>query len=99
MLTTLAAGRVFDFSHAVGRGGSGMGFSRAVALALGEGDTVYVLNRGAEQIKDVPWNRAYVGAPWGSSPLDQCRAMRSLWPIFPALAMALAIHLARWPGA
>ena len=40
MLTTLAAGRVFDFSHAVGRGGgSGMGFSRAVALALGEGDT------------------------------------------------------------
>ncbi len=66
MLTTLAAGRVFDFSHAVGRGGgSGMGFSRAVALALGEGDTVYVLNRGAEQIKDVPWNRAYVGARVG----------------------------------
>ena len=42
-----------------------MGFSRAVALALGAGDTVYVLNRGAEQIKDVPWNRAYVGARVG----------------------------------
>ena len=66
MLTTIAAGRVFDFSHVVGRGGgSGMGFSRAVALALGEGDTVYVLNRGAEQIKDVPWNRSYVGARVG----------------------------------
>jgi len=33
MLTTIAAGRVFDFSHVVGRGGgSGMGFSRAVSL-------------------------------------------------------------------
>jgi DNA-binding beta-propeller fold protein YncE len=66
MLTTQAAGRVFDFSHAVGRGGgSGMGFNRAVALALGEGDTVYVLNRGAEQIKDMPWNRTQVGARVG----------------------------------
>ena len=66
MLTTIAAGRVFDFSHVVGRGGgSGMGFSRAVSVALGAGDTVYVLNRGAEQIKDVPWNRAYVGARVG----------------------------------
>src|SRR5262245_59840248 len=66
MLTTIAAGRVFDFSHVVGRGGgSGMGFNRAVSLALGEGDTVYVLNRGAEQIKEVPWNRSYVGARVG----------------------------------
>jgi DNA-binding beta-propeller fold protein YncE len=42
-----------------------MGFSRAVSLALGEGDTVYVMNRGAEQIKDVAWNRSYVGARVG----------------------------------
>jgi len=42
-----------------------MGFSRAVALALGEGDTVYVLNRGAEQIKDMPWNRTQVGTRVG----------------------------------
>jgi DNA-binding beta-propeller fold protein YncE len=42
-----------------------MGFNRAVALALGEGDTVYVLNRGAEQIKDMPWNRTQVGARVG----------------------------------
>ena len=66
MLTTIAAGRVFDFSHVVGRGGgSGMGFNRAVSLALGAGDTVYVLNRGAEQIKEVPWNQSYVGARVG----------------------------------
>jgi DNA-binding beta-propeller fold protein YncE len=32
---------------------------------LGEGDIVYVLNRGAEQIKDVPWNRSYVGTRVG----------------------------------
>jgi DNA-binding beta-propeller fold protein YncE len=42
-----------------------MGFNRAIALALGEGDTVYVLNRGAEQIKDMPWNRTQVGARVG----------------------------------
>jgi DNA-binding beta-propeller fold protein YncE len=42
-----------------------MGFSRAIALALGEGDTIYVLNRGAEQIKDMPWNRAQVGTRIG----------------------------------
>ena len=34
MLTTVAAGRVFDFSHAVGRGAiSGEGFRLCVALA------------------------------------------------------------------
>ena len=42
-----------------------MGFNRAVALALGADDTVYVLNRGAEQIKEVPWNQSYVGARVG----------------------------------
>jgi DNA-binding beta-propeller fold protein YncE len=42
-----------------------MGFNRAVALALGEGETVYVLNRGAEQIKDVPWNKTQVGTRVG----------------------------------
>ena len=66
MLTTLASGRVFDFSHAVGRGGgTGMGFNRPVALAVGTGDTIYVLNRGSEQIKDVAWNRTQVGARVG----------------------------------
>jgi DNA-binding beta-propeller fold protein YncE len=62
MLTQLAAGRVFDFSHAVGRGAaSGMGFRTPVALAAGEGDTIYVVNRGWEQITNVPWNRTQLG--------------------------------------
>jgi len=62
MLTQLAAGRVYDFSHAVGRGAiSGLGFRMAVALAAGAGDVLYVLNRGWEQITNVPWNRTHTG--------------------------------------
>ena len=58
MLTSVAAGRVFDFSHAVGRGATaGPGFRMAVGVAVGEGDTVFVLNRGWEQVTNVPWNR------------------------------------------
>jgi DNA-binding beta-propeller fold protein YncE len=66
MLTTVIAGRVFDFSHAVGRGAiSGMGFRLAVALALGEDDTVYVANRGWEQVTNVPWNKTQLGTRIG----------------------------------
>jgi DNA-binding beta-propeller fold protein YncE len=38
-----------------------MGFSEPVAVALGEGDTVYLLNRGREAIVAVPWNRTARG--------------------------------------
>ena len=66
MLTTVAAGRVFDFSHAVGRGAiSGLGFRLAVALAAGEGDTIYAVNRGWEQIQNVPWNKTQLGTRVG----------------------------------
>jgi DNA-binding beta-propeller fold protein YncE len=66
MLTTVAAGRVFDFSHAVGRGAlSGMGFRMAVALALGKDDTVYAVNRGWEQVQNVPYNRTQLGTRVG----------------------------------
>ena len=63
MLTQVVAGRVYDYSHVVGRGaGSGKGFRLAVALAAAEGDTFYVLNRGMEHFGNVPWNQtqAYV---------------------------------------
>ncbi len=66
MLTTVAAGRVFDFSHAVGRGAiSGLGFRLAVALAAGEGDTIYAVNRGWEQIQNVQWNKTQLGTRVG----------------------------------
>ncbi|MBM3225096.1 MAG: 6-bladed beta-propeller [Candidatus Tectomicrobia bacterium] len=66
MLTQMAAGRVFDFSHAVGRGAlSGMGFRLAVALAVGNGDTIYAANRGWEQVTNVPWNKTQLGTRIG----------------------------------
>lgn len=66
MLTTVAAGRVFDFSHVVGRGAlSGEGFRMAVSLALGEGDTLYAVNRGWEQVQNVPATRTQLGTRIG----------------------------------
>ena len=66
MVTQLVAGRVFDYSHSVGRGAaSGVGFNSAISVALGEGDVVYVLNRGWEIVPSVPWNRAGVGSRVG----------------------------------
>ena len=63
MLTQVAAGRVYDYSHCVGRTAqSGMGFNYPAAAALGKGDVVYVLNRGTETISNVAWNRTSVGA-------------------------------------
>ena len=63
MLTQVAAGRVYDYSHSVGRvAQSGMGFNYPVAAALGKADVVYVVNRGTETISNVAWNRAGVGA-------------------------------------
>ena len=54
MLTTVSAGRVFDFSHAVG----GLEMPQPIASACGSGDTVYVLSRQFEENLDVPWHRA-----------------------------------------
>ena len=66
MLTTVAAGRVFDFSHTVGRGAiSGEGFRLCVSLATGEGNTIYAVNRGWEQVMNVPWNKTQLGTRIG----------------------------------
>ena len=51
MLTTVAAGRVFDYSFCLGMYGmSGQGFWTPQDMALGANDTVYVINRGAEEL-------------------------------------------------
>jgi DNA-binding beta-propeller fold protein YncE len=61
MQTQLAAGRVFDFSHTVGRSAaSGMGFRTPVAVATGV-DATYVVNRGYEMVPNVGWNRTALG--------------------------------------
>ena len=61
MQTQIAAGRVFDFSHAVGRSAaSGTGFRHPVAVAT-SGDATYVVNRGFEMVPNVGWNRTALG--------------------------------------
>ena len=61
MQTQIAAGRVYDFSHAVGRSAaSGTGFRHPVALAT-SGDAAFVVNRGFEMVPNVGWNRTAKG--------------------------------------
>ena len=58
MLTQVVAGRVFDFSHAVGRGAvTGMGFTTPVKALTTKGDTVYIVNRGWEQGTNTTWDK------------------------------------------
>ena len=64
MQTQIAAGRVYDFSHAVGRSAaSGTGFRMPVAVAtgVGTGAASYVISRGFEMIPNVHWSRTGVG--------------------------------------
>ena len=65
MVTQLVAGRVYEYSRSVGRGGAGMGFSIAVSAAVGKDDRVYVLSRGSESVSNVPWNRTGRGCRVG----------------------------------
>ena len=51
MLTTVAAGRVFDFSHCIGMYGmAGQGFWSPQDFALGADNRMYVINRGVEEL-------------------------------------------------
>ena len=51
MLTTVAAGRVFDYSYCLGMYGmSGQGFWTPQDMALGNNGIVYVISRGAEEL-------------------------------------------------
>lgn len=51
MLTTVAAGRVFDYSYCIGMYGmSGQGFWAPQDFVLGQGDLIYVISRGVEEI-------------------------------------------------
>jgi DNA-binding beta-propeller fold protein YncE len=51
MLTTVAAGRVFDYSYSIGMSAtSGKGFSTAQDFALGANGRMYVVSRGVEEL-------------------------------------------------
>ena len=63
-LTTVARGRVYDWSHAVGRGAAaGTGFNYPQTMCLGNGGTVYVANRGNENNFGMRVNHVKIGAP------------------------------------
>ena len=63
MLTQVVAGRVYDFSRAVGRNSDlETGFTYPVGIAFGEGDVVYVLSRGYERWANQPWQKTHQGA-------------------------------------
>ena len=63
MVTQIVLGRVYDYSHAIGRSGiSGSSMLTPVKAAIGHGDTVYVLNRGIELVGVVSWNRTGGGS-------------------------------------
>ena len=63
-LTTVARGRVYDWSHAVGRGAAaGTGFNYPQTMCLGKGGIVYVANRGNENNFGMRVNNVKIGAP------------------------------------
>ena len=53
MLTTVSAGRVFDYSHAVG----GLEMPLPIASVCAADDRVFVLSRQSEEVLDVPWDK------------------------------------------
>ncbi len=64
MITTVAAGRVYRFSHTVGRVEyTGTGFWGPTAIDLGQDGSVYVVNRGGEQNPGSRVNKIAIGAP------------------------------------
>ena len=58
MLTQTVAGRVYDYSYAVG----GRYLPQIVGMAIGEGDTVYSISRPTDAISGVAWNKIGVGS-------------------------------------
>jgi DNA-binding beta-propeller fold protein YncE len=57
MLTQTVAGRTFDYSYCIGGR-----MNTPAKIAIGSGDTMYVLCRGTETVPNVPPNRATGGA-------------------------------------
>jgi DNA-binding beta-propeller fold protein YncE len=64
MLTTVIAGRVYDFSHAVGRNAAaGKGFSQPTDIALASSGVAYVVSRGTETNFGSRVSKVRLGAP------------------------------------
>ncbi|HEY7492519.1 MAG TPA: NHL repeat-containing protein [Candidatus Tectomicrobia bacterium] len=64
MLTTVIAGRVWDFSHALGRNAAaGKGFAHPSSIALASKGVAYVVSRGTETNFGSRVTKVFVGAP------------------------------------
>jgi DNA-binding beta-propeller fold protein YncE len=63
-LTTVARGRVYDWSHAVGRNAArGPGFNYVQTMCLGKGHHLYAANRGNENNFGMHVNKTRLGGP------------------------------------
>jgi len=63
-LTTVSEGRVFDWSHAVGRNAArGPGFNYVQTMCLGKDGVLYATNRGNENNFGMHVNKTKLGAP------------------------------------
>src|SRR3989442_4644395 len=63
-LTTVAQGRVYEWSHAVGRGAqSGTGFNYPQTMCLAKGGVAFVANRGNENNFGMRVNEVKIGGP------------------------------------
>jgi DNA-binding beta-propeller fold protein YncE len=63
-LTTVAEGRVYDWSHAVGRNAArGPGFNYIQTMYLGKNGVLYAANRGNENNFGMHINKVHLGGP------------------------------------
>src|SRR4029077_13572421 len=63
-LTTVSEGRVYDWSHAVGRNAArGPGFNYVQTMCLGKDGVLYAANRGNENNFGMHVNKTKLGAP------------------------------------
>jgi tripartite motif-containing protein 71 len=85
-LTTVARGRTYDWSHAVGRASaSGTGFNYPQTMCLGTGRDIYVANRGNENNFGMRVNKIRLGGPGEEELLEEFFQHgegngRSTWP-------------------
>src|SRR5260370_6430631 len=62
--TTVSEGRVYDWSHAVGRNAaSGAGFNYVQTMCLGKDGVLYAANRGNENNFGMHVNKTKIGGP------------------------------------
>ena len=75
MLTTVVEGRVYDWSHSVGRNAAaGNGFTYPCSIALASQGVAYVVNRGGEGNQGSRVSKVSIGAPGDETVLGEfCR--------------------------